>query len=83
MQPITLLGLVFCFCVLGYRMALARKNPSPRNPRQILKTARTLFGALLVLLVVYYNLHKTDLDLDRKGSRTPSTMEKVVRYLSK
>jgi hypothetical protein len=79
-QPVTIVGLALCLGVLFLRSRSARKQPSS-SPKQRFKTAHLLFGALIVWLVISFNLQHLDQSLSGEP-QAQTTWEKVVRTIS-
>ena len=80
MQPITMLGLALCLGVLFLRAREARNKPGS-SPKQRFKTAHLLVGALILWLVIGFNLKHLDQSISGEP-QTQSTWEKIVRTIS-
>ena len=81
MQFVTILGLAICLGVI-YSRARAAKTQPPSTTKQRLKTAHVLLVALLVWLVVNFNLQHLNRALGGQPVGEPSAWERVVRFLS-
>ena len=79
-QPITIFGVALCLIVLFLRAREARNKPAS-TWKQRFKTAHVLIAAILVWLIVSFNLQHLDQSLSGEP-QPPSTWEKVVRTIS-
>jgi len=81
-QPITLLGAGLCFAVLFFRYRNRPPDQRPSSPRQRLKTAKALAGALIALMAIGYTMRSLGAKLDNAPPHDPSLLERVVLYFS-
>jgi hypothetical protein len=79
-QPVTILGLALCLGVLFLRAREARNKPAS-SLKQRFKTAHLLVAAILVWLVISFNLQHLDQSLSGEP-QAQSTWEKIVRTIS-
>lgn len=81
MQPVTILGLAVFLGVLFLR---ARHAPKPqlRNWKQWRGTAKVLLAAIVVWLVVSFNLQHLERSISGEPQTEPSTWERVIRTLA-
>jgi hypothetical protein len=81
MQPITMAGMLLCFGVLFLRYRNQKASPRRSTRKQQFRIAKLLVSALLALAAIGFALRRLDNNL--AGSNPdPSTMERVVNYLS-
>jgi len=80
-QFITILGLALCLGMLYLRVKGA-KTRAASSTKQRLKTARVLLVALLVWLVINFNLQHMNRALSGEPVGEPSAWEKVARFLA-
>ena len=76
MQPITILGLAGFAIVLILRARTAPK-PQLKNWKQWRSTAKVLLAAIVIWLIVSFNLQHLDRSLSGEHTE-PSTFERVV-----
>ena len=81
MQFVTFLGLAVCLGVL-YLRARAAKGQPPRTTKQKLTTARVLVVALLVWLVISFNLQHLNQSLSGQPVGEQSAWERIVRFVA-
>lgn len=81
MQFVTILGLAAALGVL-YLRARAAKGQGPSSTKQRLKTAHMLAIALLVWLVINFNLQHLNQSLGGHPAGEPSAWERIVRYVA-
>jgi hypothetical protein len=82
MQPITLLSAGLFLAVLWFRFQ-SRPKDTPRSSRQHkLKLTKVLVAALLAWIAIRYSLQHTLAKIDG-DDQEPTTMERVVTFLSK
>lgn len=82
-QPITLLGAGLSLGILYFRYKSQPKNQAKRTHKQITKTAKILFAAVLAWLTLGFTLQHMIGNIDGIPAQEPSTFEKVVRFFSK
>ena len=85
-MAILLLGAALFFIVLllrvqARRSAEAAGQAERRTPRQRLGTFKLLIAALLVWLVISFNLQRSILQIDGQNPE-PSFFERMVRFLA-
>ncbi len=81
MEPITLLGLALCLGVLFQRARKARNQPRS-SPKKRFDTAHLLIGALVVWLIINFNLQHLNSAFGGEPPLPASTWERVIRALS-
>ena len=88
MQPITLFGVLLCFGVLYWKyqiqrsQAISQTGTKPVRVRgQRMKTAKLLWGALLVWMAVSFALQRLNANIDGVAP-PPSIWERLVNWLS-
>ncbi len=85
-QPITVLTAGLFFLVLFLRFRSQSKNTPNNAPRrsrsQRLKLAKVLLAALVAWMAIHYSLQHTIARIDGADPE-PSTMERIVSFLSK
>ena len=81
-QPITLVTAGIFFVVLYLRYRSQPKDGPRRTKQQKLKTAKVLIAAILAWLAIHYSLEHTIAKMDG-ADQEPSTMERIVSFLSK
>jgi hypothetical protein len=72
----------FFLAVMAMRIRILPKDTRRRTLNERLKFARVLVLALAGLLVVFYNLQKTNHSLDGKGEYEPGLLERIVRSIA-
>ncbi len=85
-MTLLVLGAALCFVVLLLRAAARRSAEAagevpPRTTRQRLGTAKLLVAALLVWLVISFNLRHSILQIDG-ADQPPTVWERLVRFLA-
>lgn len=85
-MTLLVLGAALCLVVLLLRAAARRSAEKagqvpPRTARQRLGTAKLLLAALLVWLVISFNLRHSLLQIDG-ADQPPSQWERLVRFLT-
>lgn len=90
-MTLLVLGAALCFVVLLLRSAARRSAEAagpgrrsevpPRTARQRLGTAKLLIAALLVWLVISFNLRHSILQIDG-ADEPPSAWERLIRFLA-
>ena len=83
LQPVTILGLGLCFAVLYFRYRASAAKSQPRNTKQILKTAKLLFAALLAWMAISLELRRLDHSLTHSSPYELSMWDRIVQTLSK
>ena len=73
-------GLVLALLYVKYKSQ--PKDPAKRNPKQILKTAKVIFAALIAWLMVSFALQHQIAKMDGTDQE-PGMLERVVKYFSK
>jgi cell division protein FtsL len=81
-HPITLLGLGLVLGMLYLKYKSQPKDQAKRKPKQIAKTAKVLFAALIAWLMVSFALQHQLAKMDGTDQE-PGMFERVVKYFAK
>jgi hypothetical protein len=78
MQMITVLGAGLCLLVLFLKYKSRPRNLPPATPKQRLKSAKLLLGAILAWIALNFTLQHLIANIDGAGKQEPSMLERIV-----